>query len=388
MKIRHIIFYLTSFFALITHAGDFVSGGVVYSFGSRYGEVMIDENIIDGLNAYKGVYILPETVNFEGENFAVTSIADGAFANSKVTDVVIPNSVTEIGDEAFLGCDELVSITLPLYITEIPRECFLGTGLVSVALPDGVKRVGYAAFESCHYLHTVMLPSSLKHIDAYAFNECHNLYEVYCAASKPPKVSGWGIFSGVSNVDLVVADYEAIDAYSSDKTWGDENLFTLFPNEDVYLSQLPEGDTFMQDWERVPLGYYLAYKVINENDELIAITAGDYCYLPATDHDATYTIIPTTMIWDSDPFYITVEKTIGIKQHIDDAFPAEPEPVIVARNGTLYVYGDNYNKWVSVWDMNGRLYYQRISSDAQVIDLPRNRVYIVKVGNYVKKVFL
>lgn len=388
MKIKHIIYFLALILTSIAHAGDFVSGGVVYSFSSRNGEVMVDKNIIGGVNAYKGVYILPETVNYEGENFTVTSIAEGAFANSKATDVVIPNSITEIGDEAFLGCDELVSVTLPLYITEIPRECFLGTGLVSVAIPDGVKRIGYAAFESCSYLHTVMLPSSLKLIDAYAFSECHNLYEIYSAALMPPKVSGWGIFSGVSNVDLVVADDEAIDAYSSDKTWGDEDLFTLFPNEDVYLSQLPVGDAFMQDWERVPLGHYLAYKVFDENDELVAITAGDYCYLPAMDHDATYTIIPTTMIWDSDPFNITVEKTIGIRQHIDDAFPAEPEPIIVARNGILYVYSDNYNKWVSVWDMNGRLYYQRISSDAQVIDLPRNRVYIVKVGNYVKKVFL
>ena len=128
--------------------------------------------------------------------------------------------------------------------------------------------------------------------------------------------------------------------------------------------------------------------MLGDDAELLAVTAADHFYLPASDHDVTYTIVPTTMMGDADPVYFTVEATTGINNIIDDAFPAEPEPIIVARQGTLYIYGDNYRKWVSVWDMNGRLYYQRISSDAQVIDLPRNRVYIVRVGNYVKKIFV
>ena len=91
---------------------------------------------------------------------------------------------------------------------------------------------------------------------------------------------------------------------------------------------------------------------------------------------------------DSYPYTVTVDKTTGIEEFIDDAFPAEPEPIIVAHFGTIYIYGDTYKRWTSVWDMSGRLYYKRISSDSQVIDLPRNRVYIVKVGNYVKKIFI
>lgn len=388
MRIKYIILLALWLMALTVHAGDFASGGLVYSFRPQFGEVEVDDNIIDGLNAYEGIYIIPEIVNFEGENYTVTAIAEGAFAHSKITEVLIPNSITQIGAEAFLECDKLVNVTLPLYISEIPRECFLGTALVNIAIPEGVKRLGYASFESCHYLHTVMLPSTLNLIDAYAFNDCHNLYEIYSAAHHPPKASGWGIFTGTHNVDLVVADYEAIDAYSTDKTWGDDKLFTLYPNEDVYLSSLPEGEVFMQNWQRVPLGNYLAYKIYDENDEFVALTAADNCYLPALDHDATYTIVPTTMMGDSDPFHVTVAMTTGIEQFVDEAFPVEPDPIIVTHFGSLYIYGDNYGKLVSVWDMNGRLYYQRISSDSEMIDLPRNRVYIVRVGNYVKKIFL
>lgn len=388
MRLRHIILILlVAALSQVAYGGDFVSGGIVYSFTRHYGEVAVDQNIIDGVNAYSGVCIIPETVNFEGDNYAVTSIADAAFSYSQITDVVIPNSVTKIGEEAFLGCSDLVNVTLPLDLQEISRECFAQTGIVSIAIPDGVKKIGYAAFESCHYLHTLMLPSSLKLIAPYCFNDCHNLYEIYCAAVKPPKATGWGVFDGVGKVDVVVSDYEAMDVYLADKVWGGEN-FTLFPNEDISLLVTPEGEAFHQDWQRVALGNYLAYKVIDENDELFALTAADSFYLPARDHDVNYTIVPTTMMGDSDPIVVTVDRMTGIEQLIDDAFPAEPEPIIVAREGTLYVYGDNYNKMVSVWDMNGRLYYQRISSDAQVIDLPHHRVYIVRVGNYVKKIFV
>ena len=387
-KLRYISLLMLTFLTLTARGWDFVSNGIAYSFNDRSDEVMVDENIVDGLSAYNGVYIIPSTVNYDGYNYRVTGIAEAAFYNSKVTEVVMPNSITKIGEEAFLGCNELQNVTLSLNLTEIPRECFLGSGLVNIALPEGLEKVGYGAFQDCYSLHTVMLPSSLRRIEAYAFNDCHNLYEIYCAATTPPKAMGWGIFDGVGQVDVVVTDYDAMDAYLDDKAWGDAEHFTLYPNEDISLLVTADGEPFNQDWKRITLGNNLAYKVIDENDELVAITASDHYYLPACDHDATFTIIPTTMMGDSDPVYVMVDKLSGINSFIDDALPAEPEPIIVARWGTIYIYGDNYGKLVSVWDMTGRLYYERMSSDNHVIDLPHNRVYVVRVGKYVKKLFL
>ena len=369
-------------------AGDFVSGGIVYSFTGNYREVAVSQNIVDGINAYEGIYIIPSVVNFEGENYTVTAIAEGAFAHSKVTEVVIPNTVTRIDEGAFALATELTDVTLPLDLAEIPDHCFTGTSLVNVVIPEGVKDLGEGAFQDCVMLHTVMLPSSLKFIDDYAFDGCHNLYEIYCAATEAPITLGDNTFRGIQNVDLVVADDETIDSYGDDTAWGNDTTFTLFPNEDFYPTMEFDGEPFNQDWQRITLGNNLAYKIYDENDELVAVTSASHFYLPALDHDADYTIVPTTLMFDSDPFTVTVDKTTGIEQFIDDAFPAEPEPIIVAHFGTIYIYADTYMKWTSVWDMSGRLYYQRISSDAQVIDLPRNRVYIVKVGNYVKKIFV
>ena len=385
---RYIFTLLFTILSISTWAGDFVSGGIVYSLIGHHHEVAVDQNIINGLNAYEGIYIIPSTVNYDGENYRVVAIAEGAFAHSKVTEVVIPNSVTRIEENAFAFATDLSDVTLPLDLKEIPDHCFTGTSLVNIVLPEGIKDIGEGAFQDCAMLHTVMLPASLKFIDDYAFDGCHNLYEIYSAATDAPIALGDNTFGGVHNADLVVADDETIDSYSDDTVWGNVDTFTLFPNDDFYPTMEFNGEPYNQDWKKITLGNNLAYKVYDENDELVAVTSASHFYLPAKDHDVDYTIVPTTLMFDSDPFTVTVDKTTGIEQFIDDAFPIEPEPIIVAHFGTIYIYTDTYMKWTSVWDMSGKLYYQRISSDSQVIDLPRNRVYIVKVGNYVKKIFI
>ena len=386
---RHLFALLVyTVLSMAAWAGNFVSGGIVYSFTNHYREVAVDQNIVDGQNAYEGIYIIPSTVNFDGENCTVTAIAEGAFAHSKVTEVVIPNSITRIDEKAFAYATELTDVTLPLNLEEIPDHCFTGTSLINIVLPEGIDYVGEGAFQDCVMLHTVILPKSLKFIDEFAFDGCHNLYEIYCAASEAPITMGDNNFGGVEGVDLVVPDDETIDSYSYDTVWGNIDTFTLFPNEDFYPTMEFNGEAFNQDWQKITLGNNLAYKIYDENDELVAVTSASHFYLPAKDHDTEYTIVPTTLMFDSDPLTVTVDKTTGIETLIIEEFPSEPEPIIVAHHGIIYIYGDTFKRWTYVWDMYGRLYYQRISSDSQVIDLPRNRVYIVKVGNFVKKIFI
>lgn len=374
--------------ALSCHCGDFESGGIVYSLTGNGTEVAVDQKVINGINSYEGICIIPGTVNFEGLNYKVTSIAEWAFAGSHVTEVVINNSVSDIGAGAFANALDLTSVTLPLNIDYIPSKCFMGTNIVDIAIPEGVIEIDAEAFKDCHYLHTIMLPSTLNYVGREAFGYCNNLFEIYCSSPVPPIVEELNAFDGVNNADLVLTDEETLDAYLYDPMWGAEDIFTMFPYEDFSTAVEYSEDTFNQDWKRVSLGGHMAYKVVDENDELVAVTAAGSVYLPALDHDVTYTIIPTTIIGDTDPIYVTVEKTTGLEEHIEDSFPSEPDPVIVAHSGSLYVYGNTSRKLLSVWDMSGRLYFMRITGDAQVIDLPRNRVYIVKLGNYVKKIFI
>ena len=73
--------------------------------------------------------------------------------NTDVTDVVIPNGVTSIGDRAFAYCKSIESITIP----------------------NGVTSIGVRAFECCYSLESVTIPISVTSIGNYAFEDCGSL---------------------------------------------------------------------------------------------------------------------------------------------------------------------------------------------------------------------
>ena len=79
-------------------------------------------------------------------------IEDGVLMkyNGKDYDVVVPDNVTSIGDEAFLGCHGLTSVTIPNSVTSIGEEVFAGChNLTSITIPSGVTIIGKKAFVGC-----------------------------------------------------------------------------------------------------------------------------------------------------------------------------------------------------------------------------------------------
>ncbi len=88
----------------------------------------------------------------------------------------IPNSVTCIGDEAFLGCAELTSVTIPNSVTCIGDSMFTYCAeLTSVTIPDSITSIGNEAFWGCAKLTSITIPDSVTSIGNYAFVGCGNL---------------------------------------------------------------------------------------------------------------------------------------------------------------------------------------------------------------------
>lgn len=89
----------------------------------------------------------------------------------EIKDLVIPNSITTIGNYVFTGCNGLTSLTLHDAVTSIGEGAFNGcTGLTSIDL-NSVSVIGMAAFYGCTGLTSVAIPSTVNTIYEYAFME-------------------------------------------------------------------------------------------------------------------------------------------------------------------------------------------------------------------------
>ncbi|MBR7182581.1 MAG: leucine-rich repeat domain-containing protein [Alistipes sp.] len=108
-------------------------------------------------------------------------IVDGvlkSFAPAGITTYNIPNGVTEIGGNAFSGCDGLTSVIIPGSVTEIGVEAFSSChSLTSIIIPESVTCIRYGTFQNCYGLTSITIPDSVTEIGNNPFEFCKNLAE-------------------------------------------------------------------------------------------------------------------------------------------------------------------------------------------------------------------
>lgn len=165
---------------------------------------------------------------YEQYKFPVTSIGSDVFYLLKYSDedidiewadepptgasflksVVIPNTVTKIGSNAFRDCDSLTSVVIPKSVTSIGPFAFKNTPFMEnlqkenplvvingilvdastcketkVTIPQGVTSIGENAFMECKTINSISIPKSVTHIESKAFLNCKNLDSVEIPSS-------------------------------------------------------------------------------------------------------------------------------------------------------------------------------------------------------------
>ena len=142
----------------------------------------------------------------EYNGYPVTKISSGAFQNSSVTSITMPDSIEQISERAFYGCTSLASVCLSNSLKEIPSSCFYNNrALPSIVIPEGVRTIRDSAFYNCSALTSLIIPNTVTSIDSSAFGGCSKLTSVVIPSSVRTLSSN--VFSNCRLLTSVILNY-------------------------------------------------------------------------------------------------------------------------------------------------------------------------------------
>ena len=109
---------------------------------------------------------------------SVTSIGQYAFSGCALTGITIPDGVTSIGNGTFYNCSSLASANIPDSVTSIGMYAFSNSALTSITIPGSVASIGMCVFADCSNLTSVNITGGVTGIGEYMFDNCTQLSNI------------------------------------------------------------------------------------------------------------------------------------------------------------------------------------------------------------------
>jgi len=219
------------------------------------------------LDAFKTIVIPPYIADMDGDgnplDLRVVAIGEGFLGSlgdmylERVQEIIIPDTVTSIGDYAFYGTG-ITSVILPENLTSIGDYAYAHCeSLREIYLPDGVDRIGEGAFSGCKSLGGVRLESQwISEIAPHTFRDCTSLEGVYLGNAAVIGESAFENCTSLRNFDA--ENLERIEAAAFKGCTSIEMI--TFPERLSYIGYCAfEGCTGISQ-----VGFYVSASAANE----------------------------------------------------------------------------------------------------------------------------
>ena len=125
------------------------------------------------------------------------------FNNSSLSELVIPDSVEIIEDDAFMSC-HIDNITLGKGLKVIGMHAFMGNDIETIVIPDSVETIEKWAFQQCEELTSVTIGKNVKTIENGAFYGCKNLTSIRCKTQEVADLFNENANYNADNTTIIV----------------------------------------------------------------------------------------------------------------------------------------------------------------------------------------
>ena len=256
--------------------------------------ISFEDGTANPLSYAKNLYLNKDLVTNLVIPNSVTSIGDYAFYGfTALTSIEIPNSVTSIGSYAFYGCASLISIEIPNSVISIGSSAFFNcTSLTNVVIPNSVTSIGSSAFSDCTSLTNVVIPNSVTSIDSDAFYRCTSLTSIEIPNSVT-SIGNYAFYRCTSLTSIVIPNSViSIGNYAFDSCTALEEIYfnaasmaDLSSSNGVFNNAGTNGDgitvTIGKDVTKIPAYlFYSSSKITSVifDDESVCNSIGDYAF--------------------------------------------------------------------------------------------------------------
>jgi hypothetical protein len=324
----------------------------------------------------------------------VTSIGNNAFNDcSNMTSAIIPNSVTSIGNYAFWRCSALSSVKIPNSVTSIGEHAFENcSGLTSITIPDKVSRITSNTFMGCSSLTSITIGSGVIYIGSQAFASCKELSDVYCLAKNVPMTEPDAFKESFIEYATLHVPASAISSYKSSSPWSTFKSFIAISDGEEKkcatpnISYVNDKLTFYCKTE----GVEYAYEIKNEDVKKgfsgkVELTKTYNITVYATrDGYIDSDVATATLCWiDAEP---------GPGDITTQVAEVRATPVLItSEGGVLTLKGVPLGAKVSVYDLSGAQVGSAISQNSLAMvntNMQSGTVAIVKIGEKSVKIMI